>query len=745
MKKIPIILTTILIFALLLLSCCIRKQNEGNGCKLSLETGNEYLDIFIADGDRVITRPQHLGIVNGMASVGISHDYVGVLDGLWAIPLVSSDFYIEPRLWGERIKTEHYTWLPYQTNRIGRLNGVEVKSTTTLIYGMRAGVLSMKLRNTTSEEKEIPLQFIANSPFTYRVTLDKEEEWSFSTPRSKTTVTNIEDEKGILRVQGDYAIALGGDLKGMWWEEPTRRFHGEVNLKPGQEMVTSLVFSIENKEKALQLKNDLLSNAEGYIQSATDHYISEVKNIYDRLPRLTSDNKDLEQCYNRSLSIFITNKFNVPDFVFNPYYGTGAVKGGCTNNYMYNFGQVFEILQLLDPESAKMHIIQFIRSGCLYNGKSFYPLTGISPLEPWYMVNQEKIIRHVYYYVKLTGDISFLNEEVEEGQTILDMMIENAMRFDDKTKPVKLVDYGVDYVASDSHLELTHSLLVNGGIDYGASNSHLELRREFRYNHVMPDLNARRYKNYERVSELCEFAGNPQPYLMERAKALKELLKEELWDPEIKWFKFADSRGKKEVRYMVQMFKLFESEVIDEEIEQGLLSHLNEKEFLSEYGLHSMTKKDEAYDQVDIDNGGGGNCSSFTPLIIEFLYQDGKKEIADDLLRRILWWGTRMPYFSDSEPANEIDYRQDTPLQSNISTGCLAQCILFGMFGISADFDGNITINPVHTELANELALKGLKIRGKTIDISVYGDKYEVDSGGITYRNNLGTATVIQI
>lgn len=717
MKRTLIKSATILFISSILFSGCSQKQNDETNDKLPLETGNEYLDIFMADGDRIITRPQHLGIVNSMASVGISHDYVGVLDGLWAIPLVSSDFYMEPRLWGERIKTEHYTWLPFQTNRIGRLNGIEVKSTTTLIYGMRAGVLSLKLRNATNEQKEIPLQFIANDPFTYLVTLDKEEEWGFGTPHSKTTVTNVVDEDGILRVQGDYAIAIGGDLEGLWWEEPTRRFHGEVNLKPGQEIIISLVFSIEKKENALQQRSDLLANTDLYIQSATDHYVSEVKNIFDKLPKLTSDNKELEQCYNRSLSIFITNKFNVPEFVLNPYYGTGAVKGGCTANYLWNFGQIYEILPLLDPESAKKHIIQFIRSGCLYNGYAFYPLTGKS-FGTWYMINQEKIIRLVYYYVKLTGDTGFLNEEVMKGKTILDMMIENAMHLDDTTKPVKLVDYG-------------------------ASNSHLELRREYRYNHVMPDMNGRRYNNYKRVSELCELMGEPKPYLMERAEELKKLLKKELWDSKTDWFKFVDSQGNKDVRYTVQMFKLFDSDLIDKEIGEGLLSHLNEEEFLSDYGLHSMSKLDEAYDQVDIDNGGGGNCSSFTPLIIEFLYQDGNTEMADDILRRILWWGTRMPYFSDSEPANEIDYRQDTPLQSNISTGCLAQCILFGMFGIDVDFDGTITINPVDTELANEFAVKDLKIRGKTMDISVEGKKYEVFSGGKSYSANIGDPTVI--
>jgi hypothetical protein len=722
MKKKIISSATFIFIISILFSGCSKPKNEEISNKLPLKTANEYLDIFRADGDKLITRPRHLGIVNSMASVGISHDYVGVLDGLWAIPLVSSDFYMEPRLWGEKVETDHYTWLPFQTNRIGNLRGIEVKSTTTLIYGMRAGVLTMNLKNTTAEDQEIPIQFIANSPFTYKVTLDKEEVWDFSTPISKTEVTNIVDDKRILRVQGEYALAIGGDLPGLWWEEPTRRFHGTINLKPGQKVATSLAFSIEEKEKAVKQRNDLLANRDQFIQSATDHYISEVKNIYDKLPRLTSDNKELEQAYNRSLSIFITNKFNVPEFIFNPYYGTGAVKGGCTVNYLWNFGQIFEILQLLDPEAAKQHIKQFIRSGGLYNAYAFYPLNGKST-GTWYMVNQEKIIRHVYHYVKLTGDTDFLKEEVVEGITILEMMIENAMHLDDITQPVKLVDYGVDY---------------------GATNSHLELRREYKYYHVMPDMNGRRYNNYKRVSELCELMGQPQPYLMERAEDLKVLLKKELWDPELKWFAFADSQGNKDMRYQAQMFKLFDSDVIDEEIKEGLISHLNEEEFLSDFGLHSMSKLDPAYDQVDIDNGGGGNCTSFTPLIIEFLYKDGKTEIADDLLGRILWWGSRMPYFSDSEPANEIDYRQDTPLQSNISTGVLAQSILFGMFGIDVAFDGTVTINPVNTNLANQLEVKGLKIRGKTIDISVKGDNYEVVSGNETIKNTIGNASVIQ-
>jgi hypothetical protein len=699
-----------------LFSNSLTAQNVLN--KLPLKTENEYLDIFLADGDRIITRPEHLGIVNGMASVGISHNYVGVLDGLWAVPFVSSDFYIEPRLWGERIKTEHYAWLPFQTSLIGTMNGIEVKSITTLVHGMRAGILSLDLRNTTNETKEIPLQFIANSPFTYKVTLDKEEVWGFSTPKSKPPVVDTVDEKGILRVQGDYAIAIGGNLKGLWWEEPTRRFHGKVNLKPGQEIVTSLVFSIEKKETAIQQRNDILSNPDKFIQSATDHYIAEVKSIFDKLPRLTSDNKDLEQIYNRSLSILILNKYEVPELKLNPYYPTGSVKGGCFKNYLWNFGATSHILPLFDAVSDKKNILQFLRSGGLYNGNSFDPITGIGS-GSWYPINQNLIIQQTYNYIKNTGDAGFLHEEVENGETVLDHMIRNAMHLDDKSRPVKLVDYG-------------------------PAGDHLELRREFTYNHVMPDLNGLRYINYERVAELCKVAGKPQPYLMERARELKEVLKKELWNPETKWFSYADDKGNKYERYTVQMFYLLNSDVIDDEIEQGLISHLNQDEFFSDYGLHSMSKTDIAYDQVDIDNGGGGICTIFPPQIAELLYLDGKPEVADNIMGRILWWGQRLPYFGDSQVANEIDYRQDTPLQADIGSISLAESILFGMIGINAGFDGTITINPAKTRLTKNLEIKGLKIRNKTIDISITGDKYEVVSGGKTFRNNIGKATMIK-
>ena len=191
------------------------------------------------------------------------------------------------------------------------------------------------------------------------------------------------------------------------------------------------------------------------------------------------------------------------------------------------------------------------------------------------------------------------------------------------------------------------------------------------------------------------------------------------------------------------MFMLINNGVLDKEQEKGLLTHLNDKEFLGSFGLHSISKTDPAYDQVDIDNGGGGCYNAFVPMICERLYLSGNRNAADDLLQRILWWGERVPYWGDSFVANYIGYRNDTPLQSDFSAIAGAQFIIFGMFGVSVNFNGDITINPQPPSFSPEIGLRALKLRGVAMDISANQDGFTVKSNGKVYRSKMGKPVVI--
>ena len=136
----------------------------------------------------------------------------------------------------------------------------------------------------------------------------------------------------------------------------------------------------------------------------------------------------MEKFYNRSLVHLILNRWDVPEFVLHPYYSTGSIRGGCVTDYLWNYGEAWELLPLYDPAAHREHIKQFLKCDMTAHF-AFNPVDGEAH-GPWYMVNQEKIIGLVYHHVKITGDTAFL-DEVVAGKTVLEHVLKNAMVRDD--------------------------------------------------------------------------------------------------------------------------------------------------------------------------------------------------------------------------------------------------------------------------------------------------------------------------
>jgi hypothetical protein len=657
-------------------------------------------------GERNIRDEEHFGVINGLVTTGVNYQDIGGLSGLYAPPYASSDFLLEVRLFGEKVPTKKYEWHPAEVPRKGEVQGISVSTTICLVHGTRGGLLELTLQNTTSAKKKVPIQLNILGSLEYL------KVWEFSYPNTtKQITTSASETKRVIRESEAGAIVVGADLENMRWEPWCSHWEGEVSLSPGQRTTHYVAVAMGDKTDCRRVCDQLLDNPRKSLEDSRQAYRDETQDLFTKLPRLEASNPSLVEYYNRSIVSFIINKFRVPEFVLNPYYSTGGIKGGCVGNYLWDFGGVPEVIPLYDPAATKAHIRQFLKID-ITKHFLFNPMNGEAG-GPWYPVNQEKIILLIYHYVQATGDVSFLRETVN-GKSVLDWVLLNACFRDDLSKPAVLVDYGT-------------------------GNNHLELRKKYRYDNFYPDLNGRRYKSYQLAWQLGKVAGQNWDYLLERAEALKVLLKQTLWSPKDRWFYFMYANGVKELRYTVCVFKLIGSKVLDKEQEEGLLSHLNDDEFLSAYGLHSMSKRDAAYDQVDIDNGGGGNYVAFTPRIAQFLYQAGYTVQAEELLKRTLWWGERLPYWGDSMVANQIEYRKDTPLQNAIDAGAGVQCIIFGMFGVALDMDGTVTINPKLPGWAPQASLKGLKLRGSSMDIVVAGNEFRVKVGNRVIPSKIGT------
>jgi hypothetical protein len=692
------------VFILIGLFGLITSQFPSNA-QPAVEAQASLADLFAMDRRDMITAPVHLGIINGKLTIGTPGGEAGCIDGLWAPPFVSSDFALRVEVFGKEVSTPVVKWWPYKIEQRGKMGGVEVSAATVLVPGKRGGLVAIALRNTTLNKLDAPLTFKASGTLDYRAV------WGFAPPKRSSTVTKPVAEKGALTLTaGGRSIVLRDAGEALTWDAERRIATETLELPPGGTATVYLAFAMGPSAEAEAAGKALAAEPAEAIAGADAASTRQVAELFQRIPRLCSKNKEVEQFYERSLVHFIMNRWDVPEFALHPYYSTGSIRGGCVTEYLYNYGESWQMMPLYDPAAHREHIKQFLKCDMTAH-YAFNPVDGRAH-GPWYMVNQEKIIGLIYHHVRITGDTAFLNEVVD-GQTVLEHVLKSALFGDDVSKPVKL-------------------------IDYGPKGDHLELRRQYAYNHVVPDLNGRRYASYLHAARLAEIAGKPAPYLRERAAALKTLMKQRLWNPQTKWFDFINGQGQRETRWTVQMFYLLGSGVLDQETEAGLLSHLNDKEFLGEYGLHSLAKGDPAYDPADVDNGGPGACTCFPPNIALILCQAGRPREAGDLMRRCLWWGSRMPYWGDSSYADRMDYRHDTPLQCTIDGVTVAQFFIYGMFGVDPQFDGTIRISPRPAAFAPRSALRGVRMRDAVFDIELGDKEFQVISGGKTVVAPIG-------
>jgi len=648
----------------------------------------------------------HLGISGNKLSVLTPESSVGKVNCLQACPYTNSAFKMDIRIGGERVAANNWRWLPNAMLRCGETNKYRLETIAAIPNDMRCVIFSFTIENKTQQTLCEPITV------EYRGVARRLNDWTFLQPNGDyySPMEYERKHNSLVFYNTEEAVtAITSSLSDLKVFPKAYLLNSHISI-PANEKCT-IYFSAhlgmlnEVKTEMQMVEVDY----EKHIQKALNWALAEEKSILQKLPSFTSSNKDLEQLYYRSLVTYITNKWEAEELNINPYYSTGSTNGGCMCSYLWDYSGGMYVHPLVCPETNQKEIELFLKND-LTKHYAIMPVDG-SPTGPWYQINHEKIIAMVYYHVLHTGDKEFLHKKVE-GKTIVEWMVFHALVGDDISHPVKLIDYGE------------------------SGKDHLELRHELQYRGIMPDLNARRYMNYVLAYKLTEIAGSPYEILLDRAAQLKELIML-LWNVEDEWFDFIWD-GKRDSRKTVQMFKFLTSNVIDEEVKKKLINHLNEEEFLSEYGLHSMSKKDSAYDQDDIDNGGGGICTEFAAVIIGQLYDIGEDALASDILSRILWWGTRLPYMGDSCAANMMLQREDTPLQADISSVSLAQTILFKLSGVSLDFDGHLSICPPKNHLAEKICYHNFKLGNHIFNLMIDGDSYELEIGGCRYSKKCG-------
>lgn len=661
-------------------------------------------NIFRFCGKNSVLNERDLGIAGPRMTVLTPERAACEIRGIQNCPWSGSGFSLEVRMNGERINGRDWDWLPNMIRRHGENGGWEAKTVTYLPPDEPICLLRIAVTNHTGQDEAAPIQLI------YAGSARKENSWVFRIPgeggRHPAQVTEHHfDDYSVLFLHGTSPDVSGGTVSeddaqiSVFCSLPDMTLFSGAGIWETTRMIADGETFFMDIAVRIGEQTDSMSSIpyDAWTESSFAWLDKECERITSKLPRFSSDDPLLDAMYYRSVVTYSLNRWENPALVTVPFYSTGSITGGCMCSYLWDYSGGMMLHPLIDPETNYKMICAYLHAD-LCNHYAITPLDG-SPTGPWYHINQEKVIGMIYFHVLHTGDMSILSEVVD-GKTVLEWAKFHAMVGDDPTKPVSLIDYGKD------------------------GESHLELRRQYVYQGVMPDLNARRYMNYLRAYRLTEMAGCADPWLLERANGLKQAL-QTLWDEDAGWYDFIWN-GNREKRYTVQMFKFFSSPVIDDPMRRRLADHLNEREFLSKFGLHSMSKTDPAYDQIDIDNGGGGICMQFTMHIALQLYEAGYDALATDLLQRVRWIGTRLPYLGDSVAANMLLDREDTPLQADISSASCAQAILFGICGISVQTIGSITVCPPKIRPVRSFKMQDIRISGIHFSVIVDDNHFQV-------------------
>lgn len=651
-----------------------------------------------------ILEEKDLGICADIAALRTPEYSVAAAEGFQGCPYTDTAFRFDVRVGGERVHTEDWQWLPNAMARQGSTRLFTLETVTAVVPASRTFVMKLTCVNRSGDECRLPVQVMFRGAPRY------ESNWEFSIPAPGKKEPGYSTENGKLICRcGENGFVLTSSLSLTLFPQ-AYLWEGEIVLPPSAAMTFWFSCSMGRYENAKAEADNACIAYDEKLEDSFMWLLRETDRLRNRLPSFSSSEPALDRLYVRSLVSYLLCRWDNPDLCTVPFFSTGSINGACMCSYLWNYCGGLMLHPVYDEAGNSEMLKAYLRND-LTTSYALNPVTS-GKVGPWYPVNQEKIICMVYYHVLFTGNRDFLFEQAGD-HTVLEWMIYHAYVADDPEKSVELFDYGV------------------GG------NSHLELRKQYVYNGIMPDLNARRYMNYQRVYELTKLAGCPDERLPQRMEQLKEAMKS-LWNDETCWYDFIRQDGVRDTRYTVQMFKFLNSPVIGQKERAGLISHLNEREFLSAFGLHSMSKLDEAYDQDDIDNGGGGICPHFTAQICSQLYETGYEAEATDIVRRILWWGERFPYLGDSVAANMIANREDTPLQGDISSAGIAQMIFFYMFGIHADFNGTLTVSPARIRPAKRMKIENARLCGKVFSVEVDEDRFRVTFDGRCIESEIG-------
>ena len=394
-----------------------------------------------------------------------------------------------------------------------------------------------------------------------------------------------------------YRISLSSDLKqcnedGWKWVIP------EKSSKIAR-------FAIRLKTVEKKQTDRYLPEIEERMREAQETTRKRLQSVAEKLPVLKTEHKRLDEFYKRCILTVSECQWDRDNFIVNPFWSSGS----WIYSIPWDLCFLSDMLSMISPQSMRETMGLFFSEKDLVC--TYISWDGCSP-GVFYIMQPFALKIMIDAYLRQTGDTGFLNKKIS-GQTILYWM---------KTWGDILIN---DFTSKTS-----------GMLDIGPDTEALVEIRTDGFDYIVPALNGLAVDYYQWLAFWCrEFNDTDSLKFNQQAVALEKRFHENLWNTEKGWFDNIYPDGGRKPVYSNLLFDLIGTDVLTGEERLGLLSHLNDNEFLGPYGLYSMSRQDRVHwDRVDADWGGSGSYTGIPMQLVRNLYQSDMGQLAWTILDR---------------------------------------------------------------------------------------------------------------
>ncbi len=568
-------------------------------------------------------------------------------------------------------------WYPHKIVRKGtyhhlkndKLISLGVTSELMPLFGQSGFLLKIILKNRSTSAIHVNLVPTLEPGNPTFVPLN---DWSYGQPKSE-----------------DLEIRQISDAK---WENDKIRIglyseNAAIDMKSGASSISYFIVLMTTADGQLP-ENCSASDLEEKAIAAWEHRLAKfTRNI----PSLESDINGLKEYYYRSILSGLVCIWENADFKVNPHFTTSGMDGGAMCSYLWDIAGYASNMTCLMLDSEVMPIARQMVNIDLENFYAYAP--GGAGVGVRYSYSPSAFTNLVTSICKFRGP---------------DAGMFNAAK--------KLILNDEKNSKQNNHL-----------IDYGVQRNLLEMRGAG-WEHFVVSPNAERIWCLERLGELGEYVNEDPEELAawrKQATTIKQAIRTQLWDVNVRWFKSKYPNGYSDYVYSVQVFDALRTGVCDAAMTDAVISHLRDGAFLADFGVTSISAEDSLhYEVLDTDWSGGGAYTGDGPQLALTLYEIDRAEIAWEVLKRHFWMGTHLIYYPQ-------EHYVDKPMvpahkRANVVAGLSgAEAILFGLIGFQPHYDGKLWINP-HPVSEGFIKIQGFSYKENTFDIELASDKITV-------------------